>query len=148
VWDIALSCWNQQFLSWSIVSSPWWWRQYEPLKRRSTSTRLRGVISEKAVIFIFAAVNTWNLTIPTLSTGPMLNMFPVANTSCVSKRWYHLAYCCHCLFLLRIRFAKCFANSRKRIQCNVMFENEHRSCSQIHPIFTRAAFAQLAWVEA
>jgi hypothetical protein len=25
-----------------LISSPWWWRQYAPLKRRSISTRLRG----------------------------------------------------------------------------------------------------------
>jgi hypothetical protein len=44
-----------------VVSSPWWWRQYAPPKRRSTS-RLHVAIFLKAVIFILAAVRTWNLT--------------------------------------------------------------------------------------
>jgi hypothetical protein len=30
-------------------SSPWWWRQYTPLKRRSTSTWLHGVTSQKTL---------------------------------------------------------------------------------------------------
>jgi hypothetical protein len=29
----------------------WWWRQYAPLKRRSTSTTLQGAIFQKVVIF-------------------------------------------------------------------------------------------------
>jgi hypothetical protein len=33
-------------------SSPWWWRQYASVKRRSTSTRLHGDVSQKA-FFIF-----------------------------------------------------------------------------------------------
>jgi hypothetical protein len=40
---------------------PWWWRQYAPLKRSSTSTGLQGVVPQKA-IFVVAAVRTWNLT--------------------------------------------------------------------------------------
>jgi hypothetical protein len=40
----------------------WWWRQYAPLKCRSTSTRLHGAISQNVDIFILAAVRTWNLT--------------------------------------------------------------------------------------
>jgi hypothetical protein len=40
-----------------------WWKQYTPLKRRCTSTRLHGAISQKALSFINAtAVRTWNLT--------------------------------------------------------------------------------------
>jgi hypothetical protein len=31
--------------------SPWWWRQYEPPKRRSTSVSLQDAIFQKAVIF-------------------------------------------------------------------------------------------------
>jgi hypothetical protein len=42
-------------------SSPWW-KQYVPLKRRSTII-LHGSISQKTnLYFIFAAVRTWNLT--------------------------------------------------------------------------------------
>jgi hypothetical protein len=32
------------------ISSPWWWRQYAPLKCRSIPTRLHGATSQKAVI--------------------------------------------------------------------------------------------------
>jgi hypothetical protein len=38
------------------------WRQFAPLKRRPTPTRLHGAISHKELIFILAAVKTWNLT--------------------------------------------------------------------------------------
>jgi hypothetical protein len=41
---------------------PWWWRQYVPLKRRSTII-LQGRTSQKTILnFILAAVRTWNLT--------------------------------------------------------------------------------------
>jgi hypothetical protein len=40
----------------SPSSSPWWWGQYTPMKRRSTSTRLHDDITQKADIFILAAV--------------------------------------------------------------------------------------------
>jgi hypothetical protein len=40
----------------------WWWRQFTPLKHRSTPTRLHGGITRKALIFIVASVRTWNLT--------------------------------------------------------------------------------------
>jgi hypothetical protein len=40
---------------------PWWWRQYVPLKRRSTII-LRGSTSQKTFLnVILAAVRTWNL---------------------------------------------------------------------------------------
>jgi hypothetical protein len=43
-------------------SSPWWWRQHVPLKRRSTII-LHGSTSQKTILnFILAAVRTWNLT--------------------------------------------------------------------------------------
>jgi hypothetical protein len=35
--------------------------QYEHLKRQFTSTRLHGALFQRAVIFIFGAVRTWNL---------------------------------------------------------------------------------------
>jgi hypothetical protein len=45
-----------------LVGKPWWWRQYAPLKRRSTII-LHGNISQKTILnIIFAAVRTWNLT--------------------------------------------------------------------------------------
>jgi hypothetical protein len=67
-----LSC----LLGWSAVQSRWsWstfqrcililssgWRQYAPLKRRSTSTWLYGATSQKTLNFVLAAVRTWNLT--------------------------------------------------------------------------------------
>jgi hypothetical protein len=41
---------------------PWWWRQYTPLKRRSTII-LHGSITQKTTLNIIpAAVRTWNLT--------------------------------------------------------------------------------------
>jgi hypothetical protein len=42
--------------------SPDWWRQQAPLKHWSISSRLHGSISQKTVIFIFAAVRRRNLT--------------------------------------------------------------------------------------
>jgi hypothetical protein len=35
----------------SNESIPWWWRQHAPLKRRSSTTRLQGAISQKALTF-------------------------------------------------------------------------------------------------
>jgi hypothetical protein len=46
-------------------SLPWWWRQQVLLKRRWTSTGLHGATTQKTaikVIFILAAVRTWNPT--------------------------------------------------------------------------------------
>jgi hypothetical protein len=43
-------------------SSPSLWITHEPLKRRSTSTRLHGTLSQKAVTFILAAVCVWDFT--------------------------------------------------------------------------------------
>jgi hypothetical protein len=34
-----------------LQHQPWWWRQYGPLRLRSTSTRLQGPAFKKAVIF-------------------------------------------------------------------------------------------------
>jgi hypothetical protein len=47
----------------------WWWRQYAPLKRRSTATTLHSAISQKAVIFTLSAVRIWTLSyfVPLLS---------------------------------------------------------------------------------
>jgi hypothetical protein len=46
----------------SIITHPWWWRQYAPLKRRSTII-LQGSTSQKTILnIILAAVRTWNLT--------------------------------------------------------------------------------------
>jgi hypothetical protein len=38
---------------WETGQYPWLWRQYEPLKRRSTSARLHGVVSQKRIILDF-----------------------------------------------------------------------------------------------
>jgi hypothetical protein len=56
---------------------------------------------------------------------------------CVPKCCYQSVYCYLIrYFLVRIRNAKCFANSSKRFLCVVMFENEHTFCSWIHHICT------------
>jgi hypothetical protein len=42
--------------------NPWWWRQYAPLKHRSTII-LHGSTSQKTILnFILTAMRTWNLT--------------------------------------------------------------------------------------
>jgi hypothetical protein len=52
-----------------ILTHPWWWRQYAPLKRRSTII-LHGSTSQKTALnIILAAVRTWNLTIFFLSSS-------------------------------------------------------------------------------
>jgi hypothetical protein len=43
-------------------SSPWWWRQYAPLKRRSIFARLHGATLQKTITFILDAVRIWNIT--------------------------------------------------------------------------------------
>jgi hypothetical protein len=49
---------------WDIAhwSSPWWWRQYEPLTRGCASTRLHGAISQKLTSSYSPPLTTWNLT--------------------------------------------------------------------------------------
>jgi hypothetical protein len=59
VWTQRL---EEKSLSRRAYSSPWWWRQYAPLKRRSTSMWLYGATSQKTLNFILAAVRTWSLT--------------------------------------------------------------------------------------
>jgi hypothetical protein len=38
-------------ISTAMYSWSWWWRQYAPLKRRTTPRRLHGATSQKALIF-------------------------------------------------------------------------------------------------
>jgi hypothetical protein len=45
----------------SHESSPWWWRQYAPLKSRS-SIWLNDSTSQKTLNFILTTMRTWNLT--------------------------------------------------------------------------------------
>jgi hypothetical protein len=48
-WDAALCSRSWLTFQWCVLPPssgwPWWWRQYEPLKRRSTSTWLHGATS-------------------------------------------------------------------------------------------------------
>jgi hypothetical protein len=65
-------------------SLPWCWRQYAPLKRRSTPTRLHGTTSQKDLIFILTAVRTWNLTYKTIILYQILcGILFLENTSMV-----------------------------------------------------------------
>jgi hypothetical protein len=43
---------SQTDSSHAAYSSPWWWRQQGPLKRRYTSTRLHGTTTQKTAIFM------------------------------------------------------------------------------------------------
>jgi hypothetical protein len=76
-------------------SSLWWWMQYEPLKRRSTSTRLHGAISQKAVIFLtpsmfwFLGKNTgWSAVLTLVVSLRSVNGFfpPKGGVGLVPKR--------------------------------------------------------------
>jgi hypothetical protein len=51
---------SQPLNIWSLM--PWRWRQYAPLKHRSTWRTLHGDVSHAVVIFTLAAVRTWNLS--------------------------------------------------------------------------------------
>jgi hypothetical protein len=56
-----------KLLSCRIIISPsllWWWKQYAPLKRRTTSTWLYGTTSQKTLMFInvFTALGHCTLT--------------------------------------------------------------------------------------
>jgi hypothetical protein len=63
VWLIFIFTANLSFMA---CSSPWWWRQYALLKHWCT-LRLHGAMSQKAFIFVLAAMRTWNLTAHILS---------------------------------------------------------------------------------
>jgi hypothetical protein len=45
------------------VTHPWWWRQYAPLKRRSTIILQGSIMQETTLNIILPAVRTWNLTL-------------------------------------------------------------------------------------
>jgi hypothetical protein len=76
----------------------WWWRQYAPLKRRSTII-LHGSTSQKTILnIILAAVRTWNLTyisslfcFPKLLNVVMVRYFEVMlgqKVNCSVWNWY------------------------------------------------------------
>jgi hypothetical protein len=77
--------------------SPWWWRQYAPLRRRFTSTRLHGTISQKTVIFMLAVVRTWNLTSSKVTAPSQLTttiyrlQWPVTYCAGLAPDRYHVA---------------------------------------------------------
>jgi hypothetical protein len=50
--------WNVRLFQGAEATWLWWWRQYTPLKCRCTSTRLHGVMSEKAVIFMTCQIQS------------------------------------------------------------------------------------------
>jgi hypothetical protein len=53
--------------------------------------------------------------------------------SCVPKFCYQSVCCCLIrYFLVRIRFAECFTNSRKQFRFEVMSKSEHTFCSLIN----------------
>jgi hypothetical protein len=68
-----------------VHSSPWWWRQYAPLKRRCTSKRLHGAVFQR--VFIFKIYSTRGTVTYNLRT-PVENHCPP--THAVSGGWGHL----------------------------------------------------------
>jgi hypothetical protein len=48
---------------------PWWWRQYAPLKSRSTSTWLHGTTSQKTLNFIHSHISSEEWTIGPLEAA-------------------------------------------------------------------------------
>jgi hypothetical protein len=63
----------------AAYSSPWWWRQYARLKRRSTS-RLHGAVSQKAVILMNSvfSFNPVSVESPSIEDLPFCKpFFPV-----------------------------------------------------------------------
>jgi hypothetical protein len=58
----------------------WVMRQYESLKRRSTS-RLQGALSQKVGISILGAVRTWNFTV-------QFNSIKHSQSASFTRQWY------------------------------------------------------------
>jgi hypothetical protein len=56
----------------------WWWRQYAPLKRQSTPTRLHGTIPQKVLIFI------------------LYNVFQTCSTSGSQLTWFTMVPSVQC----------------------------------------------------
>jgi hypothetical protein len=79
------------------TDASWWWRQYAPLKGRSTTMRLHDAISQKTPIFILDAVRTWSLT---------------CNIAWLSKAYDY----CGIYTQLINAFSPCFANSPHSLQ--------------------------------
>jgi hypothetical protein len=53
-------CLHHQGGDWGLQ---WWWRQYASLKRRSTSTSLRDLVSQKVFVFLLDDVRIWNVAL-------------------------------------------------------------------------------------
>jgi hypothetical protein len=73
----------------SFRSSPWWWRQYAPLKSWSTSTWLHGAISQKTLNFGFNSVGTIAKTGECCVIDHIFWCYPkrISNHVAVSRRW-------------------------------------------------------------
>jgi hypothetical protein len=71
-----------------IHLSPWWWRQYAPLKRRSTPTRLHGVVSQKAFIFSLVDVRFQVLTVASMKFRVFCDVAACSQTDLDTSHWW------------------------------------------------------------
>jgi hypothetical protein len=86
----------------TTISSPGWWWQKSPLKRRWLSATLHGVTSQKTVIVIQVAMGTRNLT--KLHSLQWMSLFV-----CIAVLWYIWAW-------LKLAFtnSECRGNNRTK----------------------------------
>jgi hypothetical protein len=62
------------------LGNPWWWRQYAPLKRRSTIILLGSTSQNTALNIILTAVRTWNLTYRRLAARSLFDLVRLNNS--------------------------------------------------------------------
>jgi hypothetical protein len=116
------------------LSSPWWWRQYAPLKCRSTSTWLLSVTSHKTLNFILAALRTWNITCSTSLV--LLSLFSTYMvSSLISLYFLYFGF----IYSFRIPFL-----------CMILFSSVSLTLSKVHyciqwDLVTTVSCAALLW---
>jgi hypothetical protein len=110
-----------------------------PLKRRSISTRLHGATSQKTVIFILAAVRTWNLIYVFSFSSDMWRLL-AANYVILQHTIEVSVFLCSLLTLINIHHIwKCKSKFliRKTQLCFRSFwlpdSKFHRKCSKCSP---------------
>jgi hypothetical protein len=103
--------------------------KYEPL--HAQNDEINGNIKFLQTYPVIAADALLEITTAVISAVLSLDEhLSRTNTSCVPKLCYQPVYCCLIrYFLVKIDIPKLFMNSGKRFQSEVMFENNHTSCS-------------------
>jgi hypothetical protein len=97
----------------------------------------------------YPILGTWHWYSHNISCFVALWVIVTDKQHLCTKILLSVVYCCLTrYFLARICIAKCFTNSSKWFQCEVIFGTEYMFCSWIHHVCSYTAFVPLAWAAA